>query len=164
MARASDRFTVVGTFGSVAEAEMARGQLVAAGIAVRLDNAQTLGVLPMHSLALGGVGVVVATSDAGQAREILGFESEARPDEETEPGSAIALQAPDAWMRRAAVAAGFGSLLMPVVPTLYSVYLLGRHGRATLSRRGKRDRAIAVVFNGLALAIAGLFASVRCQV
>jgi len=34
--------------------------------------------------------------------------------------------------------------------------------RVPESRRGKRDRAIAVVFNGLALAIAGLFASVRC--
>lgn len=117
----------------------------------------------MHSLALGGVGVVVAAQDAAQAREILGFESEeARPDEQTEPGSAIALQEPDAWMRRAAVAAGFGSLLIPILPTLYSLYLLGRHGGATLSGRGKRNRAIAIVFNTLALAIAGLFASLRC--
>lgn len=163
MVSAPDRFTVVATFATVAQAEMARGQLAAAGLTVRLDNAQTLGVLPMHSLALGGVGVVVAAQDAAQAREILGFEDEeARPDEQTEPGSAIALQAPDAWMRRAAVAAGFGSLLVPVVPTLYSLYLLVRHGRAALSRRGKRDRAIAIVFNAVALVIAALYAGLRC--
>ena len=66
-------------------------------------------------------------------------------------------------MRRAAVAAAFGSLVIPVVPTLYSVYLLGRHGGAMMSARGKRNRAIAIVFNTLALAIAGFFASLRCQ-
>ncbi len=160
MASAPNRFTVVATFASVAEAEMARGRLAASGMQVHLDNAQTLGVLPMHSLALGGVGVVVAAQDAAQAREILGFESEeGEPDEQTEPGSAIALQAPDAWMRRAAVAGAFGSLLVPVVPTLYSMYLLGRYGRGNLSARGRRNRTIAIVCNTLALAIAGLFAT-----
>ena len=157
-----DKFTVVGTFGSVAEAEMARGQLAAAGLEVRLDNAQTLGVLPMHSLAIGGVGVAVATRFAAQARAILGFEEDGRPEEETQPDSAIALQEPDAWMRRAAVAAGFGSLLIPVLPTLYSVYVLGKYGRGVMSPLGKRNRAIAIVFNGFAFVIVSLFALLSC--
>ncbi len=155
------RFVSVGTFATVGEAEMARGQLAAAGIAVRLDNAQTLGVLPMHSMALGGVGVVVPAQDAAQAREILGYDAndEAGPDEQTEPGSALALQEPDAWMRRAAVAAGLGSVLIPVLPTLYSLHVLLRHGRGIMSARGRRNRGIAIVFNALALTIMALFLS-----
>jgi hypothetical protein len=158
---ASPGFVTIGSYATVGEAELIRGHLAAAGIAVRLDNAQTLSVLPMHSLALGGVGVVVPSQDAARAREIVGMaeSDEGTQDEQTEPGSAIALQGPDAWMRRAAVAAGFGSLLVPVVPTLYSLYLLARHGRGLMSARGRRHRAIAGVFNAIAVVIAALFLS-----
>ena len=132
---------LIGNFPSVGEAELVRGQLAAAGISVRLDNVQTLGVLPMHALALGGVGVVVPSEQATRAREILGVhDEEGQPDEQTEPGSALALVEPDAWMRRAAVAAGFGSLLVPVLPTLYSLYLLVRYRGQLLSARGRRRR------------------------
>ncbi|MBK9752125.1 MAG: hypothetical protein IPO88_01235 [Nannocystis sp.] len=161
MSSARDGFVEVGNYSSVGEAELARGQLAAAGISVRLDNAQTLGVLPMHSLALGGVAVVVPADAAARAREILGLgdSDEGTQEEQTEPGSAIALQGPDAWMRRAAVAAGFGSLLLPVVPTLYSLYLLARYGRGLMSARGRRHRTIAVVFNAIAVAIVTLVAT-----
>ncbi len=154
-------FVTIGSYPTVGEAELIRGHLAAAGISVRLANAQTLGVLPMHSLALGGVGVVVPSQDAARARESVGLaeSDECTQDEETEPGSAIALQGPDAWMRRAAVSAGFGSLLVPVVPTLYSLYLLVRHGRGLMSRRGRRHRTIAGVFNAIAVAIAVAFLS-----
>lgn len=164
MVSARPRFESVATFATVGEAEMARGQLAAAGITVRLDNAQTLGVLPMHSMAIGGVVVVVAAQDAARAREILGFDGddEARPDEQTEPGSALALQAPDAWMRRAAVAAGLGSVMIPVLPTLYSVYVLVRHGRGLMSPRGRRNRNIAVAFNAAAIVIMALFLGLSC--
>ena len=155
-----DKFTVVGTFGSVAEAEMARGQLAAAGLEVRLDNAQTLGVLPMHSLAIGGVGVAVVTRYAAQARAILGFEEDGRPEEETEPDSAVALQAPDAWMRRAAVTAVIGSAF--ILPALYSMYLLAKYGRGFMSPLGKRNRAIAIVFNAFSLVVVTLFALLSC--
>lgn len=155
---------LIGNFPSVGEAELVRGQLAAAGISVRLDNVQTLGVLPMHALALGGVGVVVPSEQATRAREILGVQDEeGRPDEQTEPGSALALVEPDAWMRRAAVAAvaalaaaGFGSLLVPGLPTVYSLYLLVRHRGRTLSPRGRQHRTIAVVFNALTIVLVAL--------
>ena len=149
------RFVVVGTFSSVAEAEMARGQLAAAGLVVRVDNAQTISVLPMHCLAIG-VEVVVPAQDAARAREILGFEA-GEQDEQTEPGSAIALHENDAWMRRAAAAAALGVLILPVLPTLYAVYLLARHGRSALSLRGRRYRTIASAASLLALIFAAAF-------
>lgn len=158
MASAREGFVLIGSFPSVGEAELVRGQLAAAGISVRLDNAQTLGVLPMHALALGGVGVVVPAEAALRAREILGFhDEEGLPDEQTEPGSALALVEPDTWMRRAAVAAAFGSLLVPVLPTLYSIYVLLRHRGRMLSPRGRRHRAIAVGFNAVAIALVAVF-------
>lgn len=160
MACAQPRFVVVGTFSSVAEAEMARGQLAAAGLEVRVDNAQTISVLPMHSLAIG-VEVVVPARDAARARDILGFRAEDQ-DEQTEPGSALVLHENDAWMRRAATAAALGVLLLPVLPTLYAVWLLGRHGRAPMSLRGRRYRTIASVASVLAVIFAAGFVGLIC--
>lgn len=154
------RFAVVGTFSSVAEAELARAQLTAAGLAVRVDNAQTISVLPMHSLAIG-VEVVVPTRDAARAREILGFRVKDE-DEQTEPGSAIALAEGDAWMRRAAAAAALGVFILPVLPTLYAVYVLGRYGRSAMSLRGRRYRTIAAGSSLLAVLVAAAFAGIAC--
>jgi hypothetical protein len=120
---APDKFTVVGTFGSVAEARR-RGQR-AAGLEVRLDNAQTLGVPPMHSLAIGAWPCRRATP---QARAILASGSTADP-RRRRADSAIALHAPDAWMRRAAVMAVIGSSF--VLPTLCSLDLPRRYGAAS---------------------------------
>lgn len=157
------RFAVVARVPTVAEAELACAQLRAVGVAARLDNAQTVSVLPMHSFALGGVGVVVEAVDAARAREALGlagpseeFDGDAREGEQTEPGSALALKDGDDWMRRAALAAGIGSLLVPVVPTLYSIAVLLGHAGAPLSPRGRRHRAVAIGFNALAVVIMAL--------
>lgn len=142
-------------FGSVPEGEMALSQLRAAGIAARLDNAQTVSVLPLHALALGGAKVMVATADGDRAREILGLLAEPSPSEDTEPEGTALLREGDAWMRRAAVAGGFGNFL-PVIATLYSIALLIRHGGRPMTRRGRTLRTLALVFDGFAVVVLGL--------
>ena len=62
---------LVATYGTVIEAEMARGRLEAAGIDARVVDAHTVGVAHVLSVAVGGVKVVVATEDLEEAREIL---------------------------------------------------------------------------------------------
>lgn len=149
-------FTVVATFGAVEEAEMAGAQLREAGITARLDNAQTISVMPMYSGAIGGVRIAVATRDATRAREILGVMQDLvehdSPSEETEPGSALALREGDAWMRRAAVAGGL-QFILPVVMTLYSIGLLLLHAGKPMSARGRRLRGLAVLFDAIGVAL-----------
>jgi hypothetical protein len=62
---------VVATYGTVLEAELARGRLEAAGLDARVLDAHTIGVAQMLSVAVGGVKVVVATEDLEEARELL---------------------------------------------------------------------------------------------
>lgn len=157
-------YETVAVFASVAEAEMARSQLVASGIAAHLGNAQTIGVLPMHTLALGGVRVLVPAEDEARAREILGpldgpdeddpgeLDAAGDRDSPTMPAALVATAEGDAWMRRAAAAAAFGALLVPVVLNLFSIAVLVRHGAGPLSRQGRRHRTIALVANAAGVA------------
>ena len=65
------RETVVASFGTLIEAELARGRLNAEGIAARLLDEFTIGVAAHLSPVLGGVKLVVPTDDVDQAREVL---------------------------------------------------------------------------------------------
>lgn len=147
-------FTVVAVFGSVADGEMACSQLRAAGIEGRLDDAQTVSVLPLHSLAIGGIRLVVAAADGDRAREVLGVMEKGAPDEETEPEGTLLLREGDAWMRRAAIAGGFGNFV-PVIATAYSVGILIKYGGRAMTERGRRLRTLAIVFDVAAVLIMG---------
>ncbi len=158
------QFSVVAVFSTVQEGEMACSQLRAAGIDARLDGAQTVSVLPLHSLAIGGVRLVVAAADGERAREVLGIMEKGSPDEETDPEGMTLLREGDAWMRRSAIAAGFGNVV-PVIMTVYSVAILIRHGGRAMTERGRGLRRLAIFFNALAVVIVGglVFAMTHAQ-
>jgi hypothetical protein len=62
----------VATFPDVAEAELARERLGLEGIRAFVIDAQSAGVMPFMTGAMGGVRVQVEPKDLERAREILG--------------------------------------------------------------------------------------------
>lgn len=111
-------------------------------------------------LALGGIRLVVAASDGDRAREVLGILGKGSSDEETEPEGMALLREGDAWMRRAAFSAGFGTIV-PVVMTAYSIGILATQSRRPMTDRGRRLRAAAVVFNAAAVAVVACLLWIR---
>jgi hypothetical protein len=142
---------IVAVFYSAQEAELARMHLDGAGIDAIVDGQHVTSMLPLHSIAFGGVHVLVAEQDAQAARELLAtMKSSATTNDPTNgetKGSdpASATQAGDAWMRRAAMSALLGIIVIPVVPSAYALYLLVRYGSLPRSRRGGLHRLIAIV-------------------
>jgi hypothetical protein len=63
--------TVVASFATLLEAELARGRLHAEGIAARLLDEFTVGVAAHFATMAGGVRLVVPDDDLDLAREIL---------------------------------------------------------------------------------------------
>ncbi len=62
---------IVAAFDSLWQAELVRGRLEASGIAARLLGAHTVGLASHLAPVIGGVKVVVATKDAGEARAVM---------------------------------------------------------------------------------------------
>ena len=147
------REVVLRTFDAPHEAELAAGYLRANGVQVRIDNDVLQGMNPLLSPMLGGVRVHVPAHRLKEALELLAEtevrdEPAAEPQQETE-GDRIA--------GRAAASALLGFTLLPVAGQLYSLWLLlGLRGRS-LSPRGRRNRALALVLD---LALVGLLAYV----
>jgi hypothetical protein len=132
---------VVATFYSVEEAELARTHLDARGISAVLEGKHATSALPLHSMAMGGVRIVVQAKDFEAARELLAL---GKPDGGGSLEEAPAENEGDAWMRRAGFAAFLGISACPGVGTVYALVLLLRHGAAPLGRRGRMHRGIAV--------------------
>lgn len=160
---------VVAAFGSVLEAELARGRLEADGIFSRVVDGNTAGMAPL-ALALGGVRLVVAQGDFEAARAIL-FSPSALVEEDREedvegnrldptPESEEGKLArrdlgPDDLANRALRASILGLVLVPPVGHLWSLFLLGSDvwpRRRELGRKGKRDAAIALMIDAAAVA------------
>jgi hypothetical protein len=66
-----DDLITVASFPDVAEAELARERLELEGIRAFVIDAQTAGVMPFLTNAIGGVRVQVEPQDAERAKEIL---------------------------------------------------------------------------------------------
>ena len=62
---------MIAAFGTLLEAELARGRFQSEGIAARLLDEFTIGIAAHLSPALGGVKVVVPIGDVELAREVL---------------------------------------------------------------------------------------------
>lgn len=134
----SDQLVEVARFGSANEAAIARSVLDAAGISAVLDQEATATWLWHYGTALGGVKLRVRSSDADEARAILGglsdeavdFEADStlapgedREEAEDEDASTMTPVAVRAW--RAAV---IGMVVLPPLLNIYSLWLLIRHG------------------------------------
>lgn len=159
---------VVAAFGSVLEAELARGRLEADGIFSRVVDGNTAGIAPV-ALALGGVRLVVAQSDFEAARAIL-FSPSALVDDEAV--AALAAEEPppapgpralttDELANRALRASVVGLALVPPLGHVWSLVLLGREvwpRRHELGPKGRRQAAIALVIDGVALAASAFVA------
>ena len=74
---------VVATFSTLGEAEAAKSALDAAGIESWIADENMVAMDWMYSNAIGGVKLVVADEDAGDAEEVLA--NAATPEEETPP-------------------------------------------------------------------------------
>jgi hypothetical protein len=66
-----DELVTVASFPDVAEAELAKERLELEGIRAFVIDAQTAGVMPFLTNAIGGVRVQVEPQDAERAKEIL---------------------------------------------------------------------------------------------
>ncbi len=66
-----ETLATVATFADVAEAELARERLEIEGLTAFVIGAQTAGVMPFLTNAMGGVRLQVKPADIDRAREIL---------------------------------------------------------------------------------------------
>jgi hypothetical protein len=132
---------VVATFYSVEEAELARTNLDGAGISAVLEGKHATSALPLHSMAVGGVRLVVQAKDVDAARELLAVDKSNGKGRVVEASSE---DEGDAWMRRASFAAFLGVSACPGVGTAYALVLLLRYGSLSLSPRGRLHKRIAV--------------------
>jgi hypothetical protein len=134
---------VVATFYSVEEAELARANLEGAGITAVVEGKHTVGVLPLHAIAFGGVRVVVQAKDVLSAQELL---AQGKGEEESASEPESATEAGDKEMRRAAFAAFLGFSVCPGVGAAYALVLLFCYRALPLSPRGRTHRRIATLF------------------
>ena len=67
----TDDEAIVAAYGTILEAELARGRLESEGIGARIVDGNTVGVAQHLSLALGGVKIAVARSEFEAACEVL---------------------------------------------------------------------------------------------
>lgn len=159
--------TIVASFDTVLEAEMARGRLEVEGIPSRIVDGNTVGIAAHLSMALGGVKVVVAHSDLEAARGALfapgTFEDPAfAPDaaDEPAPPPALALTV-DEVANRALRASVVGLIFVPPIGHLWSLWLLSSvwRKRAELSPKGRRQAAAAFVVDAVVCGGAVVLAS-----
>lgn len=144
-----DALTTVATFSLVAEAEIARTRLEAAGIDAHVADAMTTTLVSHMTPALGGVRLQVAARHAEEARELLGVEAApghpfrtAHSGEEPseDPPGEVRARELEAAAARAFRAAILGVFVCPGPLHLYSmVVLLGLRGEAaSLTPKARR--------------------------
>jgi hypothetical protein len=151
-----ERWETVAAFTSPIEARIALGALASAGIDAELRDEATVGVAWHLSNALGGVRLQVKTSQLHAARDVLA--QQAPTDEHAEGAEDLRVSERDQLARRAVASAVIGFFVLPFVAHIYSTVLLARIPRAggTLSPLGARHRAVAILFNVLALLLLGV--------
>lgn len=151
--RMRDELALVARFTTQQDAELLRLRLEAEGFHVELEGTGSAGILPHMTNALGGVRVLVLKSQIEEAKRIL---QTPLPDGavDAEPTQSEG----DARAKRARNAAVLGIVFIPVVLTLYSLYLCATTDTSALSTQGKRYLNVAWAFNVLAFfVIAAIF-------
>ncbi len=154
----SNRLVELARFLNSAEAAVFRGILEAEGVRAGVFGEAMAGWFWHWVSAIGGVRLVVAEDDAAQALKVLRSQvpidrNQAMRDVcggEQTCDSAVPAELTRAW--RAAV---LGTLLLPVVLSLYSIWILGRHHRVACWRRNWRFAA-AWFLNALVVSLAVL--------
>lgn len=150
---------LVATFGSVLEAQLARGRLEAEGIASRIMDTSPAAVYAPMSFGGSGVKLWVASEHLEAARALLftpGTLVEPLPEE-----SGPALPRPDPRAEELALrafrAAVLGFIVLPPVLNVYSLTLLVRAVGAPgdLSARARRQVGLAIAIDAVACAAAG---------
>ena len=152
---------IVAAYNTVLEAELARGRLESEGINCRIQDGNTVGIAHHLSLAVGGAKIVVAQSDFEEARAILssvGVESGELDDDDDEDdvsSSSSAEPTADELANKALRSAIIGLVLLPPIGHVWSLTLASGALRksAELTDKGKRDAIIAVLVDGVVLAI-----------
>jgi len=114
----------ISQFESLIEAETAKSALECRGIACFIENQYAGSMLPHVSQALGGIGILVESAHAKEARLLLGRELFVQSDEE---GSAEDRQsAVESAIKRATYGALLGTFLLPLVANCFSIALYRR--------------------------------------
>jgi hypothetical protein len=144
---------VVASYDSLLIAELVRGRLEASGIAVRLQDAHTVGLASHLAQAVGGVKVVVSKSDVEDARALL-LTPALIDDDDPRPTRREQTVDDDArWAFRLSLL----GIVLPVIGQIGSLVFALRAiaGRKGLSRRGRTHVAVAVAVDaGLILLVA----------
>ena len=152
-----DDQTIVAAFDTSLEAELARGRLDVEGIASRIVDGNTVGVMPALAGAIGGVKLAIAVADLEAARAIL-FSAGTFSDPSDDDGSATlpawpepAPQAPlsaDELADRAVRATFLGLAVVPPLGQLYAlgvaVVLFPRRAELSPAARWRLRFAVAV--------------------
>ena len=147
---------VVASYGTVLEAELARGRLEVEGIDAHLRDNHTVGVAAHLAVAVGGVKVTVDVNDLELARAALTVptlvdEDDSAIDEPAAPETPV--NAASDLARRAQQAAVFG-VLVPPLGAIYSFTLVARAVKdaETLSSTARRQLSVAIVVDTFVIA------------
>jgi hypothetical protein len=137
--------TLVASFTSTLDAELARTLLDQHEIASRLEGDILVGAaLPLQT-AFGGVRVMVAADDAEHARRLIAEHEKALATGRRRSDTA------DERVARAYRLALVGLMLLPVVAHLISFVNLVRTPWSALSAKGRRHYVIGITFDLLVL-------------
>jgi hypothetical protein len=124
--------TVVASFTSPLDAELARSLLLQHDIASRLEGDVLAGAALHLQTVFGGVKVLVAVGDSERAAELIEQHERALADERRRTDTA------DERVARAYRLALVGLLLLPVVTQAISLFNLLRAPWTALSKKGRR--------------------------
>lgn len=137
--------TVVASFTTPLDAELARTLLDQSDIASRLEGDMLAGAaLPLQT-AFGGVRVLVAADDAERAAQLIAEHEKALATERRRTDTA------DERVARAYRLAIIGWMLLPVVAQLISFVNLLRAPWSALSAKGRRHYVVGITFDLLVL-------------
>jgi hypothetical protein len=168
-AEPSPDLVCVARFFDSATAHIARSVLDSEGLFACLDTEATNTMLPHFGTALGGVKLLVMEDQADKAKAILAAHSAAdfeqpvdsdeedlAADEDEEDSSGQSQR--DGHIRRAWTAAILGIVLCPPLMSIYSFYLLVRHGLLVNDQHARPDWRVnaALVVNLLVIALTAI--------
>ncbi|MDP2342585.1 MAG: DUF2007 domain-containing protein [Deltaproteobacteria bacterium] len=138
---------IVATFDSLLLAELVRGRLEASGIGVRLQDAHTIGLASHLAQAVGGVKVVVAKSDAEDARALLA--TPAVIDDDADPRPTRREQTVDdvaRWAFRLSLMGVAFPIVGQIASLVFALQAIGK--RRELTRRGRVHLGVALAVDG----------------
>jgi len=144
---------VLRTYFDAFPADVDRALLESHGFDVQLDGSHIASVLPLHTVATGGVRLLVRHEDRDEAERILAEARDAVPDDDAPPDDQPSPEARevDADLRRAAASAMLGFMTCLGVGAIYASILLIRVDLTKASPRGRRMWWVANLFIALEL-------------